>query len=172
MLRDQAQDPAVRRRIEAVLNGQGSLRDLARDDAFSTMMTPLVERGMARIDAMTPQERERVAADAEALSRGEATSTEARGPTAGTTPRDIRRRPRGPGSSSGSARQAEVQRHRLERQQRAHVGVDPLRAVPMASMAPSSASASRTSATRWTTCRLSSLTSAVPAPVRTTSASR
>ena len=76
VLRDQAQDPAVRRRIEAVLNGQGSLRDLARDDAFSTMMTPLVERGMARIDAMTPQERERVAADAEALSRGEATSTE------------------------------------------------------------------------------------------------
>ncbi len=76
VLRDQAQDPAVRRRIEAVLNGQGSLRDLARDEAFSTMMTPLVERGMARIDALTPHERERVAADAEALARGEATSTE------------------------------------------------------------------------------------------------
>ncbi|WP_377640246.1 hypothetical protein [Oryzobacter terrae] len=76
VLRDQAQDPAVRQRIEAVLAGRSSLRDLARDDAFSTMMTPLVERGMARIDALTPQERERVAADADALARGEATSAE------------------------------------------------------------------------------------------------
>ncbi len=90
LLRDQAQDPGVRRRIDEVLKGRASLRDLARDDAFSTMMTPLVERGMARLDSLTPQERALAAADAEALERGEPTHAERAGGT------DDRSAPRGP----------------------------------------------------------------------------
>ncbi|WP_392543239.1 hypothetical protein [Oryzobacter telluris] len=76
LIRDQAQDPGVRRRIDDVLQGRSSLRDLARDDAFSTMMTPLVERGMARLDALSPQERAVAEADAAALGRGEPTQAE------------------------------------------------------------------------------------------------
>jgi hypothetical protein len=86
VLRDQAQDPGVRRRIDEVLQGRASLRDLARDDAFDTMMTPLVERGMARLDALDPQERARAAADAQALERGEPTQAEQESGDGGGTP--------------------------------------------------------------------------------------
>lgn len=71
LLRDQAEDPAVRRRMDEVLAGRASLRDLARDEAFSRMMTPLVERGMSRLDDLTPEDRARAEADAAALGRGE-----------------------------------------------------------------------------------------------------
>lgn len=69
VLRDEAQDPAVRGRIEDVLAGRGTLRDLAGDGAFGAFVEPLVERGLRRIDELTPEERARVAADAEALGR-------------------------------------------------------------------------------------------------------
>ncbi len=70
-LRDQAEDPAVRRRMDDVLAGRASLRDLARDEAFSRMMTPLVERGMSRLEDLTPEDRARAEADGAALGRGE-----------------------------------------------------------------------------------------------------
>jgi hypothetical protein len=86
LLRDQAEDPAVRRRMDDVLAGRASLRDLARDDGFSAMMTPLVERGMQRLDDLTPEERARVEADAAALGRDEVPEHLQERPDDGPTP--------------------------------------------------------------------------------------
>ncbi|MGG5259965.1 hypothetical protein [Phycicoccus avicenniae] len=71
VLRDRADDPALRRRMDEVLAGRASLRDLARDDGFDAMMTPLVERGMHDLDELSPEERARAEAGAAALERGE-----------------------------------------------------------------------------------------------------
>ncbi|MBR7743354.1 hypothetical protein KC207_08640 [Phycicoccus sp. BSK3Z-2] len=71
MLRERADDPAVRRRIDDVLAGRASLRDLARDDGFDRFMEPLVRRGMQRLDELSPQEREAAERGAAALARGE-----------------------------------------------------------------------------------------------------
>lgn len=71
VLRDDAQDPTVRRRIDDVLQGRGSLRDLARDGGFSAFMEPLVRRGMARMDELSPEERAAAEDGAAAFRRGE-----------------------------------------------------------------------------------------------------
>ncbi|WP_114424009.1 hypothetical protein [Nocardioides houyundeii] len=59
-LRDHAEDEAVRRRIDAVLRGEESLRTLARDDEFGAFVAPLASRGYGTWDAMDPDQRERL----------------------------------------------------------------------------------------------------------------
>lgn len=81
MVRDQCDDPAVRRRIDDVLAGRSALRALARDDAFGAMMGPLVERGLRRLDALTAQERAAAEAGAAAIGRGEGPGPAPRGGT-------------------------------------------------------------------------------------------
>ncbi|QKE83657.1 hypothetical protein [Arthrobacter sp. NEB 688] len=71
VLRDRAEDAGVRRRIEDVLAGRATLRDLAGDDRFSAFAAPLVEQGLRRMDELGPEERRLVAEDAAALGRGE-----------------------------------------------------------------------------------------------------
>ena len=61
VLRDQADDPAVRDRITAVLESRASLRDLARDDDFGAFLTPYAEEGWRHFEALSPEERERLA---------------------------------------------------------------------------------------------------------------
>lgn len=63
VLRDAA-DPALRRRIDAVLGGEGSLRDLARDEEFAGLVGPLAERGWAQWEALPEEERRRLADEA------------------------------------------------------------------------------------------------------------
>jgi hypothetical protein len=71
LLRDQATDPAVRRSIDDVLAGRLSLRQLASDDAFGQMMNPLVEEGVRRLEALSPEDEARAREGAAALERGE-----------------------------------------------------------------------------------------------------
>jgi hypothetical protein len=59
-LRDHAEDESVRRRIDAVLRGELSLRRLAREEEFGAFVAPLAARGYAAWDAMDPEERERL----------------------------------------------------------------------------------------------------------------
>jgi hypothetical protein len=64
ILGDHADDDAdddVRRRIDAVLEGRASLRELARDEEFSAFVGPLAERGWEQYDQLTDEERERLA---------------------------------------------------------------------------------------------------------------
>lgn len=66
VLRDTATDPAVRDRVDDVLAGPGSLRDLARDDGFGALVGPLAERGWQRWQAQDDDARraaEQAAAD-------------------------------------------------------------------------------------------------------------
>lgn len=63
ILREQADDPDVRRRIDAVLDGRAALRDLARDRQFSALVTPLAERGWDQYEQLSEEERERLAAE-------------------------------------------------------------------------------------------------------------
>ncbi len=81
VLRDEAQDPVVRRRIDDVLAGRGSLRELARDGGFGAFMEPLVRRGLQRIDEMSPEERAAAEEGARALGRGEPPASHEPGPT-------------------------------------------------------------------------------------------
>jgi len=71
VLRDQAADPAVRRSIDDALEGRLSLRQLAGDEAFGQMMNPLVEEGVRRLEALSPEEEARAREGAAALQRGE-----------------------------------------------------------------------------------------------------
>lgn len=71
VLRDNAGDPGVRERIDAVLGGRLSLRELAVDPDFGSMMEPLVHAGLQKLDEMSPEEESRARAGAEALERGE-----------------------------------------------------------------------------------------------------
>ncbi len=80
-LRDQADDPTVRRRIDDVLRGRASLRELATDGGFSAFMEPLVRRGLRRVDELTPEQRDAAEAGAQALRRGEDPSAD--GPRGG-----------------------------------------------------------------------------------------
>jgi len=73
VLRDQAADATLRDRIDDVISGRASLRALARDPAFSSMMEPLVTRGMQRLAELTPEERAAAEEGAAALDRGEGT---------------------------------------------------------------------------------------------------
>lgn len=60
-LRDSAAGEDMRRRIDAVLDGRSSLRDLARDQRFSAWVGPLAQRGWEDYEEMSPEEREELA---------------------------------------------------------------------------------------------------------------
>lgn len=66
ILRDQADETEMRGRIEDVLAGRASLRDLARSESFAEFVTPLAERGWERWDAMGLEEQERLVEQARA----------------------------------------------------------------------------------------------------------
>jgi hypothetical protein len=85
VLRDQSDDPALRRRIDDVLAGRTSLRSLARDGAFGAMMQPLVARGLQQLDELTPEQRRDAETGAAAFERGETPGEAPQpGPTHGT----------------------------------------------------------------------------------------
>lgn len=71
VLRDNASDAGVRERIDAVLAGGLSLRELAVDPDFGSMMNPLVDKGMRQLDEMSPEEDTQARAGAEAFERGQ-----------------------------------------------------------------------------------------------------
>ena len=85
VLRDQSEDAALRDRIDDVIRGRSSLRALARDPAFGSMMEPLVTRGLHRLGELSPQERQAAQEGAAAFDRGEDPGTPGRqAPTHGT----------------------------------------------------------------------------------------
>ncbi|KGN31745.1 hypothetical protein N802_03445 [Knoellia sinensis KCTC 19936] len=55
VLRDDTSDDAMRRRIDAVLEGRESLRELARSDAFADFIGHRVEQALAEYEAQ-PEE--------------------------------------------------------------------------------------------------------------------
>ena len=58
VLRDQSDDPRLRERIDAVIAGRASLRDLARSGDFETLVAPYAERGYQQWDALDEEARE------------------------------------------------------------------------------------------------------------------
>lgn len=63
-LRAHTRQAELRERIDEVLAGRASLRDLAREDAFATVVGPVAERGWQQWEAMPDEDRDRLAADA------------------------------------------------------------------------------------------------------------
>ena len=57
VLRERATDDDVRRKLDAVLRGELSLRTLARDGGFGAFVAPMVERGAREFDALPPETR-------------------------------------------------------------------------------------------------------------------
>lgn len=51
VIRDRVDDAALRRRIEEVLSGRGSLRDLARSGEFAAFIGPYADEGRRTWDA-------------------------------------------------------------------------------------------------------------------------
>lgn len=70
VLRDQATDTKVRDRINDVLAGRLTLRELASDGGFGAMMEPLVDKGLSRVQDLTPDEDARARQGAAAMSQG------------------------------------------------------------------------------------------------------
>lgn len=58
ILRDSTEDPALRRRIEAVVAGRGSLRELARSPEFTAMANARIDRAVAEYEAIPAAQRE------------------------------------------------------------------------------------------------------------------
>lgn len=54
----------LRERIDDVLVGRASLRDLAREESFAAVVGPVAERGWQQWEAMSDEDRDRLAADA------------------------------------------------------------------------------------------------------------
>ena len=69
ILRDEADEPGVRRRIEDVLSGRATLRELARDQEFAQFVSPLAARGWAEYEQIDPEERDRLVAEVADLDR-------------------------------------------------------------------------------------------------------
>jgi hypothetical protein len=59
VLRHHATDAPLRERIDDVLAGRGSLRDLSRDDSFAALVEPLTTGGWQKWESMDPAERDR-----------------------------------------------------------------------------------------------------------------
>ncbi len=57
ILAERTDSDALRHRIQAVLDGTASLRDLARTPEFGQLMEPLVADGARRLAALTPEQR-------------------------------------------------------------------------------------------------------------------
>ncbi len=60
ILRDEATDRELRERIDAVLSGRASLRELARAPEFEAFVSPYAAAGWSDWDAMEPEERVRL----------------------------------------------------------------------------------------------------------------
>ena len=58
VLRQQSDDPQLRDRIDDVIAGRASLRDLARSAEFDSLVAPYAERGYQQWDALDAEERE------------------------------------------------------------------------------------------------------------------
>lgn len=65
-LRDRAEEPALRERIDDVLAGRASLRVLARSPEFEELVAPLARRGWQALEEMGPDERQQLTEDARA----------------------------------------------------------------------------------------------------------
>lgn len=57
VLRDQSEDGGLRDRIDEVIAGRGSLRDLARSPDFESFVTPYAERGYQQWEALDDDQR-------------------------------------------------------------------------------------------------------------------
>ncbi|MGG5260756.1 hypothetical protein [Phycicoccus avicenniae] len=58
ILRDSTDDPALRRRLEDVIAGRGSLRELARTPEFTAMADARIDRAVAEYEAIPAEERD------------------------------------------------------------------------------------------------------------------
>ena len=59
-------DPELRPRIDQVIAGQASLRELSRDEGFADLIGPLAERGWTQWEALPEEERAQLLAQADA----------------------------------------------------------------------------------------------------------
>ncbi len=58
VLRDSVEDPGLRRRMDDVVAGRASLRDLARHPDFAAMMDSRIDRAVAEYEAIPEEVRE------------------------------------------------------------------------------------------------------------------
>ena len=63
VLRDHTDDRDLRRQVQGVLDGDESLRSLARSGAFAALVGPLADRGWAHWDQLEEDEQARLASD-------------------------------------------------------------------------------------------------------------